>query len=150
MDSNITEHMKSCHKWQAGKSDHRPAPVLLTLLPSQPNQTWGYTWIFSDLSKTWVMGSVTSSQSRMPSQNMLSLFLSPTRKLHPYVEPFSINGFVAIQFRWKSSLTKVGSSAMNSQLNSTSCSKCLISTLLLDIWPATAKQRWPTKPLQNT
>ncbi len=32
----------------------------------------------------------------------------------------------------------------------TSCSKCLISTLLLDIRPATAKQRWPTKPLLNT
>ena len=39
MDADITEHLKTCRKCQAGKIDHRPAPALLTPLPqpTEPN-----------------------------------------------------------------------------------------------------------------
>ena len=39
MDANITDHLKTCHKCQAGRNDHRPAPALLTPLPqpTEPN-----------------------------------------------------------------------------------------------------------------
>ena len=39
MDADITEHLKTCHKCQAGRIDHRPAPALLTPLPqpTEPN-----------------------------------------------------------------------------------------------------------------
>ena len=40
MDANISDHLKTCHKCQIGRNDHRPAPALLTPLPqpTEPNQ----------------------------------------------------------------------------------------------------------------
>jgi hypothetical protein len=40
MDANISDHLKTCHKCQISRNDHRPAPALLTPLPqpTEPNQ----------------------------------------------------------------------------------------------------------------
>jgi transposase InsO family protein len=40
INANISDHLKTCHKCQIGRNDHRPAPALLTPLPqpTEPNQ----------------------------------------------------------------------------------------------------------------
>lgn len=39
MDASINDHLRTCHRCQAGRTDHRPAPALLTPLPqpTEPN-----------------------------------------------------------------------------------------------------------------
>jgi hypothetical protein len=92
MDANNSEHLKTCHKCQIGRNDHRLAPALLTPLPqpTEPNQRV-HADLFGPLrdlgrGKRYIL-TITDA-----SLNTSSSSPCPTRRPPPSAKPSSTGG----------------------------------------------------------